>query len=67
MRHNPSFGIMNHLVVKGVVVVLPAVKGGGGGDADHVVRRRVAGGKSFEVDGAKPGIFNDGSCFFERW
>ena len=66
MRHNPSFGIMSQLMVKGVVIVLLAVEGGGRRDADHVIPGRVAGGESRVVDRAEPGIFHDGSRPFVR-
>jgi hypothetical protein len=66
MRHNPSFGIMNQLVVEGVVVILMAVEGGGRRDADYVILGRIAGSKSRVVDGAEPRIFNDCGCLFER-
>ena len=51
-----------HLVVKGVVVVRPAVKRGRSRDADHVILGRVAGGKPRMVDGAEFGILHDGCC-----
>ena len=66
MRHNPSFGIMSHLVVKGVVVVLLAVEGGGSRDADHVILGRVAGSESPVVNRAEPRILDDGSRPFVR-
>jgi len=66
MRHNPSFGIMCHLVVKGVVVILLAVECGGCRDADDIIPRRVAGGKSRMVNRTELGVFNDGSRPFVR-
>ena len=57
---------VNHLMVKGVVVILLAVEGGGRRDADHVIRGRVERGESRVVDRAEPGIFHDGSRLFVR-
>ena len=66
MRHNPCFGIMSQLMVKAVVIILLAVKCGGCRDTDNIILGRVAGGKSRVVDGAEPGILNDGSRPFVR-
>ena len=66
MRHNPCFGIMSQFMVKGVVVVLLAVEGGGRRDADNIIRGRVEGGESRVVDRTEPGIFHDGSRPFVR-
>ena len=55
---------MNHLMVKAMVVVLPAVEGGRSRDADHVILGWVVRGKSRVVDRAEPGIFHDGSGLF---
>ena len=57
---------MGQLMVEGVVVVLLAMKCGGCRDADYVILGRIAGSKSRVVDGAEPGIFNDGGRLFER-
>jgi hypothetical protein len=59
MRHNPSFGIMNQLVVEGVVVILLAMEGGRRRDADNIIRGRVERGESRVVDRAEPGIIHD--------
>ena len=57
---------MSEFMVKGVVVVLLAVEGGGRRDADNIIRGRVERGESRVVDGTKPGIFHDGSRPFVR-
>ena len=48
---------VSEFMVEGMVVVLVAMEGVGRGDADDIIRGRVAGGKSRVVDRAEPGIF----------
>jgi hypothetical protein len=61
MRHNPSFGIMGHLVKEGVIVALRAVESGRGRDADDIVASGVECGKAGMIDRAKLGFLDDGS------
>ena len=57
---------MSEFMVKGGVIVLLAVEGGGRRDADNIIGGRVERGESCVMDGTKPGIFHDGSRPFVR-
>jgi hypothetical protein len=59
MRHNPCFGIMNHLMVETVKIIFPTAKGGGNWDANDVISRGVESGKSALMDRTQLGISDD--------
>jgi hypothetical protein len=57
---------VNHLAVKAVVVVLPAVECGGPRNADHAILGRILRGKSRVVDRAELRFFDNGGGPFQR-
>ena len=57
---------VGHFMVKGVIVVLLAVKGGGRRDADHVILGGVISSESCVMDRTELRAFDDGSGSFER-